>query len=124
MLILSYVYKHSQMSLSQAFHSKNVGDSFSKSIFKLHKLLFCLLKQIQIQRALLEMLVLKSILAVGHLSLSVAATSWIVPGAVWTDTKGQKIDAHGGGIVKVGSTFYWSGQSASTGKSCLSRLSL
>ncbi|KAI2786778.1 hypothetical protein POX_g09172 [Penicillium oxalicum] len=59
------------------------------------------------------MFFLKSHLAVGLLSLSVAATSWIVPGAVWTDTKGQKIDAHGGGIVKVGSTFYWSGQSAS-----------
>lgn len=69
------------------------------------------------------MLFFKSILALGLPLLSVAATSWIVPGAVWTDTKGQKIDAHGGGIVKVGSTFYWSGQSASTGRSSLSRLS-
>lgn len=65
----------------------------------------------------------KSILALGLPLLSVAATSWIVPGAVWTDTKGQKIDAHGGGIVKVGSTFYWSGQSASTGKSSQSQFS-
>lgn len=69
------------------------------------------------------MLFLKSILYLGLQSLSVAATSWIVPGAVWTDTKGQKIDAHGGGIVKVGSTFYWSGQSAGAGKPYLSRLS-
>ncbi|KAE8446598.1 hypothetical protein EG329_011791 [Mollisiaceae sp. DMI_Dod_QoI] len=42
-----------------------------------------------------------------------AATSWIVPGAIWTDTSGDKIDAHGGGIVKQGDTFYWIGQSAS-----------
>jgi hypothetical protein len=42
-----------------------------------------------------------------------AANSWIAPGAVWYDTDGKKIDAHGGGIVKRGDTFYWVGQSAS-----------
>ena len=41
------------------------------------------------------------------------AASWIVPGAVWTSTSGTKIDAHGGGIVQRGDTFYWVGQSAS-----------
>ncbi|CZR60141.1 uncharacterized protein PAC_10037 [Phialocephala subalpina] len=41
------------------------------------------------------------------------AASWIVPGAVWTDTSGNKIDAHGGGIVQRGDTFYWIGQSTS-----------
>lgn len=70
------------------------------------------------------MLFFEFILALGLPSLSVAATPWIVPGAVWTDTKGQKIDAHGGGIVKVGNTFYWSGQSASKGTSRLSRYRL
>ncbi|KAK8133839.1 family 43 glycoside hydrolase [Apiospora sp. TS-2023a] len=39
--------------------------------------------------------------------------SWIVPGAVWYDTAGQKIDAHGGGVVQRGSTWYWIGYSAS-----------
>ncbi|KAI0902978.1 glycosyl hydrolase [Ustulina deusta] len=38
--------------------------------------------------------------------------SWIVPGAVWYDTDGKKINAHGGGIVQRESTFYWVGQSA------------
>ncbi|KAI0964834.1 glycosyl hydrolase [Xylaria arbuscula] len=38
--------------------------------------------------------------------------SWIAPGAVWYDTNGKKIDAHGGGIVQRGSIFYWIGQSA------------
>lgn len=46
-------------------------------------------------------------------SVQVQAASWIVPGAVWTDTKGVKIDAHGGNVVKRGDTFYWVGQSAS-----------
>ncbi|KAF5392176.1 hypothetical protein D9757_001601 [Collybiopsis confluens] len=40
---------------------------------------------------------------------SVLGVSWIVPGAVWTDTSGNKIDAHGGQILKQGSTFYWVG---------------
>lgn len=43
----------------------------------------------------------------------VHAATWIVPGAVWTDTEGNTIDAHGGGIVERSGTFYWTGQSAS-----------
>jgi len=43
----------------------------------------------------------------------VFAASWIAPGAVWKDTSGNKIDAHGGGIVQRGDTFYWIGWSAS-----------
>ncbi|KAJ7745059.1 hypothetical protein B0H16DRAFT_1321903 [Mycena metata] len=35
------------------------------------------------------------------------AVSFIVPGAVWTDTSGAKILAHGGHVIKVGTTFYW-----------------
>lgn len=44
------------------------------------------------------------------------SASWIVPGAVWTDTSGKTIDAHGGMIYQRGATFYWIGQSASSGK--------
>ncbi|KAH8679683.1 Arabinanase/levansucrase/invertase [Tricladium varicosporioides] len=58
------------------------------------------------------MLLLNFILAICAVK-SVSAASWIVPGAVWTDTDGNKIDAHGGGIVQRGDTFYWVGQSAS-----------
>ncbi|KAJ7759947.1 Arabinanase/levansucrase/invertase [Mycena metata] len=39
------------------------------------------------------------------------AVSFIVPGAVWTDTNGAKILAHGGHVIKVGTTFYWLGYS-------------
>ena len=47
------------------------------------------------------------------------ATSWIVPGTAWYDTAGNKIDAHGGGIVQRGNTFYWLGQSVNNGRSCI-----
>ncbi|KAJ7121390.1 Arabinanase/levansucrase/invertase [Mycena epipterygia] len=43
------------------------------------------------------------------------AVSFIVPGAVWTDTSGAKILAHGGHVIKVGSTFYWLGYSVAAG---------
>ncbi|KAI1264241.1 glycosyl hydrolase [Xylariaceae sp. FL1019] len=43
---------------------------------------------------------------------ALGASSWIAPGAVWYDTDGKKINAHGGGIVQRESTFYWTGQSA------------
>jgi hypothetical protein len=46
----------------------------------------------------------------GVLASGAFAASWIVPGAVWTDTDGVKIDAHGGGIVQHRNTFYWVGQ--------------
>jgi hypothetical protein len=59
----------------------------------------------------------KTFLAILHaVTGTVAATSWIAPGAVWYDTDGKKIDAHGGGVVKRGDTFYWVGQSASNSK--------
>jgi hypothetical protein len=34
----------------------------------------------------------------------------IKPGEVWLDDRGQHIQAHGGGILKVGDTFYWFGE--------------
>ncbi|KAF5356070.1 hypothetical protein D9756_004010 [Leucocoprinus leucothites] len=37
----------------------------------------------------------------------------IVPGATWTDTSGNVIQAHGGGFLKVGSTYYWFGEDKS-----------
>jgi hypothetical protein len=34
-------------------------------------------------------------------ALSLAQAAVIVPGATWTDTSGNVIQAHGGGILKV-----------------------
>ncbi|MFB9236697.1 ricin-type beta-trefoil lectin domain protein [Plantactinospora siamensis] len=39
----------------------------------------------------------------------------ITPGAVWTDTSGRPIQAHGGGITKVGDTYYWLGEDKTNG---------
>ncbi|KAI8951468.1 carbohydrate-binding module family 35 protein [Xylaria longipes] len=43
----------------------------------------------------------------------VLSVSWIAPGAVWYDTDGNKIDAHGGGVVLRGDTYYWVGHASS-----------
>lgn len=42
----------------------------------------------------------------------VSTTTYIVPGAIWYDTDGNKIDAHGGAITDRDGTFYWVGQAA------------
>ncbi|MDE6196910.1 MAG: glycoside hydrolase family 43 protein [Muribaculaceae bacterium] len=34
----------------------------------------------------------------------------IVPGAVWTDTEGQQINAHGGGVLYHDGLYYWYGE--------------
>jgi hypothetical protein len=38
------------------------------------------------------------------------AARWIEPKAVWPDDRGQHIQAHGGGVTRVGDTFYWFGE--------------
>lgn len=45
---------------------------------------------------------------------NVQAREWIVPGAIWYDTDGNKIDAHGGGMWKIGSTYFFTGASVSS----------
>lgn len=39
----------------------------------------------------------------------------IQPGEVWPDTDGKHIQAHGGGIIKIGKTYYWYGEERSQG---------
>ncbi|GAB6988147.1 RICIN domain-containing protein [Paenibacillus pini] len=39
-----------------------------------------------------------------------AASNTITPGIPWNDTNGNFIQAHGGGMIKVGSTYYWVGE--------------
>ena len=34
----------------------------------------------------------------------------IMPGALWPDDRGHHIQAHGGGILKLGDTYYWFGE--------------
>ena len=35
---------------------------------------------------------------------------WINPGEIWPDQNGDHIQAHGGGITKIGKTYYWYGE--------------
>ena len=37
----------------------------------------------------------------------------IHPGAVWLDNRGEAIQAHGGGVIKLGRTYYWFGEDRS-----------
>lgn len=42
-----------------------------------------------------------------------AAFQTIKPGDVWLDDRGQQIQAHGGGVIQLGDTFYWYGEDRS-----------
>jgi hypothetical protein len=46
---------------------------------------------------------------------AVAAPAAFNPGAVWPDNRGQHIQAHGGGILKLGSQYYWFGEDRTQG---------
>ena len=39
----------------------------------------------------------------------------IVPGAVWPDNRGEHVQAHGGGIIKVDDLYYWFGEQRGRG---------
>lgn len=39
----------------------------------------------------------------------------IKPGAIWPDNRGRHVQAHGGGIIKAGDTYYWFGEDRSQG---------
>lgn len=43
-------------------------------------------------------------------SLSTWATDSIKPGATWLDNRGRHIQAHGGGVINLGQTYYWFGE--------------
>ena len=42
-----------------------------------------------------------------------AGPQTIQPGELWPDDRGQHVQAHGGGIIKMGDTFYWFGEDRS-----------
>ena len=45
-----------------------------------------------------------------------AAPPTIKPGELWPDDRGQHIQAHGGGIIKHGDTYYWFGEDRGQGR--------
>jgi hypothetical protein len=44
-----------------------------------------------------------------------AGPGTIRPGEIWPDDRGRHIQAHGGGIIKLGDTYYWFGEDRSEG---------
>src|SRR5215472_11580470 len=44
-----------------------------------------------------------------------AARAQIAPGKLWPDADGNHIQAHGGGILKVGDVYFWYGEQRSRG---------
>src|SRR5258708_33293514 len=46
-------------------------------------------------------------------ALAPAAPQTIKPGELWPDDRGQHVQAHGGGIIKLGDTYYWFGEDRS-----------
>ena len=52
---------------------------------------------------------------IGALALAsaVAAPQTFKPGEPWLDNRGQHIQAHGGGVVRHGDTWYWFGEDRS-----------
>ncbi|EJD04256.1 Arabinanase/levansucrase/invertase [Fomitiporia mediterranea MF3/22] len=61
--------------------------------------------------------------ALSAYTVAVSGESVIVPGAAWTDTSGNIIQAHGAGILKVGSTFYWFGEDKAANSALFSAVS-
>lgn len=45
-----------------------------------------------------------------HAAHAAGKDNIVRPGAVWTDDRGQQIQAHGGGILHFGNTYYWFGE--------------
>jgi hypothetical protein len=50
-----------------------------------------------------------------HRSPISASPATIKPGAIWPDDQGRHVQAHGGGIILVGDTYYWFGEDRSQG---------
>src|SRR5690242_17025461 len=64
---------------------------------------------------MLVVLAMLTALSLPSIAPALAAVVTITPGAVWTDTTGNVIQAHGGGLIKVGSTYYWLGEDKTSG---------
>lgn len=48
-------------------------------------------------------------------AVGAAAPQTIRPGEVWLDNQGHHVQAHGGGIIKLGDTYFWFGEDRSQG---------
>src|ERR1035438_6063811 len=56
-----------------------------------------------------------AVIALLTASAGSAAAPVVRPGEIWLDNRGQHIQAHGGGIIRQGDTYYWFGEDRSQG---------
>ena len=62
------------------------------------------------KNSLTSLAILLSLAGTLLVSNAVAQSTLIKPGELWPDADGNHIQAHGGGIVKLGKTYYWYGE--------------
>jgi hypothetical protein len=62
----------------------------------------------------IKIMLTQAALTLGLIAFSGCATAQTIrPGAVWPDDRSQHVQAHGGGIIKLGDTYYWFGEDRS-----------
>src|SRR3954447_26625190 len=54
-------------------------------------------------------------MAAAALVSTMHAAATINPGEIWPDDRGKHIQAHGGGILKLGDLYYWFGEDRAQG---------
>ena len=50
-----------------------------------------------------------------------ATRNIVRPGAVWNDTQGAEIEAHGGGVIRYAGKFFWFGEDRTQGQDLAKR---
>ena len=63
----------------------------------------------------IRVFIIFSLVASFHISSNAQKQTIIKPTELWPDDKGNHIQAHGGGITKIGKTYYWYGEERSQG---------
>lgn len=57
---------------------------------------------------------IQAVLVFGLMVVSGCSTAQTIhPGAVWSDNRDQHVQAHGGGVIMLGNTYYWFGEDRS-----------
>ncbi len=49
------------------------------------------------------------------IAISAQSQDAIIPGGIWPDQYGNHVQAHGGGVVRIGRTYYWYGEERAKG---------
>jgi len=67
----------------------------------------------ELTRTMFHRFLISLALALSSSIVACAQGDFIRPGEIWPDDRGQHIQAHGGGIIRLDSTYYWFGEDRS-----------